>query len=207
VVVAVAACTVGGGRTGVPAASDLGGAPPASPTTSAAGASDGAVRDPTTPAAPTPGVAMTQPWATAELVDVRTGEMFRIADLVADGNVVVVETMAIWCPNCARQGAEVNAALAELGPTANVVYVVLDIDLPEDAADLAAYQAQYGFDGRYVVAGIPVARALAEDFGANMLNPPLTPMVIVGTDGVGTLTEHGPKSSEQIVALVRAAGA
>jgi len=150
---------------------------------------------------------MTQPWATAELGDVRTGETFLIADLVAAGNVVIVETMAIWCPNCQRQGAEVNAALVDLGPTTKVVYVVLDVDLHEDAAALADYQAKNGFDGMYAIAGIPVARALAEEFGANVLNPPLTPIVIVGTDGVGTLTEHGPKSAEQIVALVRDAGA
>ncbi len=150
---------------------------------------------------------MTQPWATAPLVDVQTGETFQIADLVAAGNVVIVETMAIWCPNCLRQGAEVNAALAELGPASKVVYVVLDVDLHEDAAALADYQVQNGFDGRYAIAGIPVSRALAEEFGANVLNPPLTPIVIVGTDGVGTLTAHGPKSSEQVVALVRNAGA
>ncbi len=154
-----------------------------------------------------PVVAMTQPWATAELVDVQTGETFRIADMVGAGNVVIVETMAIWCPNCRQQGAEVQSALAELGPTSKVAYVVLDTDLHEEAAALADYQAQTGFDGRYAIAGIPVSRALAEEFGANMLNPPLTPIVIVGTDGIGTLTAHGPKSSEQIVALVRDAGA
>lgn len=189
----VAACSAGSDGPTTPAAADATATPPAaSPATG------------TLTAAPV--LAMTQPWATSELVDVRTGETFRIGDLVAAGNVVIVETMAIWCPNCQRQGAEVNAALVELRPTTMVVYVVLDIDLHEDAAALADYQAQNGFDGMYAVAGIPVARALAEEFGANMLNPPLTPIVIVGTDGIGTLTEHGPKSSEQIVALVKDAG-
>lgn len=189
----VAACSAGSDGPTTPAAADATATPPAaSPATG------------TLTAAPVLG--MTQPWATSELVDVRTGETFRIGDLVAAGNVVIVETMAIWCPNCQRQGAEVNAALVELRPTTMVVYVVLDIDLHEDAAALADYQAQNGFDGMYAVAGIPVARALAEEFGANMLNPPLTPIVIVGTDGIGTLTEHGPKGSEQIVALVKDAG-
>jgi thiol-disulfide isomerase/thioredoxin len=196
VVVAAAACTGGGGA---PTA-DVATTPPTSSSSTNVAPSSA------TPAT-APVVEMTQPWATADLVDVRTGETFRIADLVTAGNVVIVETMAIWCPNCQRQGAEVNAALDELGPATKVIYVVLDVDLHEDAAALADYQAQNGFDGRYAIAGIPVARALAEEFGANMLNPPLTPIVIVGTDGVGTLTEHGPKSSEQIVALVKDAGA
>lgn len=198
-VVVLAACTSGSANR-APANAAATATPPAhSPATSTA--------DVSATATEAPSVAMTQPWATTPLVDVRTGETFRIADLVAAGNVVIVETMAIWCPNCLRQGAEVNAALAELGPASKVVYVVLDIDLHEDAAELADYQTQNGFDGRYAIAGIPVARALAEEFGANMLNPPLTPIVIVGTDGIGTVTAHGSKSSEQIVALVRNAGA
>ena len=185
--VVLAACTPGS----VNAPPATAGATATPPTHSPATGTSGPSATPT--AAPV--VAMTQPWATAPLVDVRTGETFRIADMVAAGNVVIVETMAIWCPNCLRQGAEVNAALAGLGPTSKVVYVVLDVDLHEDAAALADYQVQNGFDGRYAIAGIPVSRALAEEFGANVLNPPLTPIVIVGTDGVGTLTAHGPKSS------------
>ncbi len=199
VVVVLAACTPDSAN-GPQATADATAAPPAhSPATTP---SDASATQNTAPA-----VAMTQPWATVELVDVRSGETFRIADLVAAGNVVIVETMAIWCPNCVRQGAEVNAALAELGPASNVVYVVLDVDLHEDAAALADYQTQNGFDGRYAIAGIPASRALAEEFGANVLNPPLTPIVIIGTDGIGTLTKHGPKSAEQIVAVVRDAGA
>ncbi len=197
--VVLAACTPASAiRT--PVTADATATPPApSPVASAADA-------PGTPTA-APVAAMTQPWATAPVVDVRTGETFRIADIVAEGTVVIVETMAIWCPNCQRQGTEVQAALAELGPATRVTYVVLDVDLHEDATALAAYQTQNRFDGKYAIAGIPVARALAEEFGANMLNPPLTPIVIVGTDGIGTLTAYGAKSSEQIVMLVRDAGA
>jgi thiol-disulfide isomerase/thioredoxin len=199
VVVVLAACSPGSAISAPATAAATATAPAHSPVTGAADAS----ATPTT----SPAVVMTQPWATEALVDVQTGETFRIADLVAAGNVVIIETMAIWCPNCQRQGGEVKEALAELAPTSKVAYVVLDVDLHEDAAALAEYKMKNGFDGRYAIAGIPVARALAEEFGANMLNPPLTPIVIVGTDGVGTLTAHGPKSSDELVALVRNAGA
>lgn len=145
-----------------------------------------------------------QPWAAVKLTDVTTGEVFRLADYA--GQVIIIETMAIWCPNCLVQQRAVDAALAELG-SAKVRYVVLDVDLNEDAAALADYRVKGGFAGTFVVAGIPVARALAEEFGAQILNPPLTPIVIVSTDGTATLTDYGRKRSEEIVALVRAAGA
>jgi thiol-disulfide isomerase/thioredoxin len=153
--------------------------------------------------APT-GPVLDQPWATVPLTDVTTGETFQLADHA--GKVIIIETMAIWCPNCLLQEREVNVALGRLDPD-SVVYVVLDVDLHEDAAALASYQAEYGLAGSYVVFGIPVARALAEEFGANILNPPLTPIVIVSTDGTATLTEYGRKSAEEIVALAEAAGA
>ena len=56
-----------------------------------------------------PAVVLAQPWATAPLTDVATGETFRIADLA--GKVVIVETMAIWCSNCRAQQGDVQAAL------------------------------------------------------------------------------------------------
>ena len=43
------------------------------------------------------------------LTDVRTGEPFTLAELSADGPVIV-ETMAIWCTNCRSQMHEVTAA-------------------------------------------------------------------------------------------------
>ena len=76
-----------------------------------------------------------------------------------------------------------------------------------DGASLAAYQADNGFEGRYAVAGADVARALAADFGDQFLNPPSTPMLIIGTDGTVTRTEFGNKSPDEIVALAQAHGA
>ena len=148
--------------------------------------------------------ALTQGWATATLTDVASGERFRIADLA--GKVVVIEPMAIWCSNCRAQQRAVQEALAQL-PAGQVVYVVLDVDPNEDAANLADYRVANDFEGRYVIAGVDVARALAADFGDQILNPPSTPMVIVGTDGTVTRTEFGHKSVDEIVDLAMAHGA
>jgi thiol-disulfide isomerase/thioredoxin len=147
---------------------------------------------------------LTQAWATAILTDVSTGETFRVADL-AD-TVVILETMAIWCSNCRAQQRDVQAALARL-PRDKVVYVVLDVDPNEDAASLADYRVANGFEGRYAIAGDDVATALTADFGDQFLNPPLTPMLIVGTDGTVIRTDFGHKSVDEIVNLAQAHGA
>ena len=202
-VMMLAACGGTGGLPSSPAsepAEPTGSSPAAPSATSAA-----------TSARPSPGpsslpsaVVLTQAWATAELVDVSTGETFRIADHA--GKVVLIEAIAIWCSNCRVQQGNVQAALARL-PAGGVVYVVLDVDPNEDGKSLAAYRIQNGFEGRYAVAGKDVARALAAEFGDQFLNPPSTPMLVVGTDGTVTLTAFGPKSPDEIVALAVANGA
>jgi thiol-disulfide isomerase/thioredoxin len=156
------------------------------------------------PGSSSPGAALDQVWATADLVDVTTGETFRIADLA--GKVLIVETMAIWCTSCRAQQASVEQALTQL-PADRVVYILLDVDPNEDAASLDAYRSQHGYTGRYVIAPAEVARALAADFGNQFLSPPSTPIAVVSTDGMVTLTNFGKKSTDDIVALVRAAGA
>ncbi len=145
-----------------------------------------------------------QAWATAELVDVTTGESFRIADQA--GKVIIIETMAIWCPTCRAQQGDVRSALGQL-PADSVSYVVLDIDPSEDATSLARYRKSNSFPGQYAVAGAKVARALAAEFGDQVLNPPSTPIVVIGTDGKVTLTDFGRKSVGDIVSLAQANGA
>jgi len=81
------------------------------------------------------------------------------------------------------------------------------VDPNEDAASLAEYRVDNGFEGRYAIAGSDVARALAAEFGDQFLNPPSTPMLIVGTDGTVTQTRFGHKGADEIVALTQAHGA
>lgn len=143
-------------------------------------------------------------WAQTELTDAATGQTFRIADLA--GKTVIVEPMAIWCVNCLAQQGDVYSALDELDPE-RVAYVLLDVDPNETEAALANYRSQNGFTGTYAIAGRETARALAEDFGDQVLNPPSTPMILIGTDGRVTFTEFGHKSPETIIQLARDHGA
>jgi thiol-disulfide isomerase/thioredoxin len=165
----------------------------------AASPSDG----PVTSAAPA--VTLEQPWATEPLVDVASGETFRIADLA--GRPVIVETMAIWCSNCFAQQRAAYEGLAALGST-DLVYLLVDVDPNESAADLADYRDDNGFTGRYVVASQALARALVDEFGDQILNPPSTPLFTIATDGTVTLSPYGSrKSADEIVELARSIGA
>jgi thiol-disulfide isomerase/thioredoxin len=137
---------------------------------------------------------------------VRNGERFRIADLVADGRVVFLETMAIWCANCRRQQGDVVVALSQLDP-ARVTWIGVDVDSSESAEALAEYSRRLGFDWPFVVAGQDLARAFATEFGDQVLSPPSTPIVVVGIDGRVTLTEFGHKSIDRIVQLAHEHGA
>lgn len=200
------ACTVGGGTVSGPSpspASPAGSLAPSSgtPSSDAPPASDPG--SPTTgPSAPA--VTLSQPWATAELVDVATGETFRIADLA--GQTLILETMAIWCSSCRAQQDTVYQTLSGVEPGA-VAYILIDVDPSETAEALAAYRERNGFTGRYVVASADLARALVADFGDQVLNPPATPMIVVGRDGTVTLTPFGMKSQDDLRTLLDQHGA
>ena len=197
-VLVVAACSRAGGG---PQAST---SPTLAPTTSAA-SSDSPGASPAT-AGPGTGVVMTQAWATAELTDVRNGTTFRIADLVASDKVVFIETMAIWCSNCRAQQRDVVKALAGLDPD-RVVWIGIDVEGSESASDLADYSRSLGFDWPYVIGDQAFLRALAAEFGDQVLSPPATPIAVIGTDGTVTLTEFGHKSVDRIMELAATHGA
>lgn len=211
--VVVAACASAGGagpsQTATPTSALPPTAAPATPTTpSASGVGSGpppsaGVSPASVAPTATPPV-IDAAWAQAELTDVVTGESFRIADLA--GKAVIVETMAIWCTNCLAQQGDVYRALGDLDSD-RVAYVLLDVDPNETAPALAEYRTRNGFTGTYAIAGRETARALADEYGDQVLNPPSTPMILIGTDGRITLTDFGHKSSETIVQLVRDHGA
>ncbi len=178
-------------------------APTAAPASPQGAPSSGSPSTPAPPSAPG-GPVLDQAWATATLTDVTTGQPFRIADF--GGKVVFIETMAIWCVNCRVQQADAQSALAKLDRS-KVVYIALDVEPSEKPADLAAYREQNGWDFVYAVSPPEVSRALATEFGDLVLNPPATPIVVVGTDGTVTLTDFGHKDPDALIALARAHGA
>ena len=135
-------------------------------------------------------------WFHAELTDVNTGQMFALAD--HQGQVVLVETMAIWCSNCLHQQQEVKALHESLAGQEGWLTVVLDIDPNENADNLKAYTDKNGFDWVYAVAPRDVAREVGQLYGDQFLNPPSTPMLIIDRHGEVHPLPFGIKSTESL---------
>ncbi len=157
------------------------------------------------PSSPAVGAILAQPWATMTLTDVTTGQPFRIADLVASGKIVFLETMAIWCSNCRTQQIEATAAFEGLDP-ARVEWVAIDVESSETAEALARYREQNGFPFTYVIADAGMARALAAEFGDTVLSPPSVNIVVVGADGE-VVHLRGHRNAAEIQRLATEQGA
>lgn len=142
----------------------------------------------------------TPAWFDIELTDVQTGETFTMNDYA--GKVVLVETMAIWCPNCIVQANEVRNLHEMLDNSEDLVSVTLDVDVNEDAASLKEYSQGYGFDWHFAIAPLEVARALGNLYSAQFLNPPLSPMLLIDRSGEVHILEFGKKSAENLAEYV-----
>lgn len=141
--------------------------------------------------------AMSAPaWFTTALTNVNTGEKFQIADL--KGKVVVVETMAVWCPLCLRQQKQVQALHQLLAERHDWVSIALDIDPNEDEAFLKAHAEKNGFDWHYAVTPLEVAREIGQLYGAQFLNPPSTPMLIIDRQGQAHPLPFGVKEAQTL---------
>ncbi len=148
-----------------------------------------------------PATSVTTPdWFDMELTDAQTGETFTMNDYT--GKVVLLETMAIWCPNCIVQANEVRNLHELLGNPDDLISVTLDVDFNEDEASLKEYASSYGFDWHFAVAPILVARALGNLYTAQYLNPPLSPMLIIDRDSNVHHLEYGLKDAETLQKIV-----
>ena len=135
-------------------------------------------------------------WFGFSLTDAQTGETFTINDYA--GKVVLLETMAMWCPNCTVQAHEVRRLHELLGNSADLVSVSLDVDVNEDQALLKEYTEEFGFEWHFAVAPLEVARALGNLYTAQYLNPPLSPMMIIDREGNVHHLEYGLKEAETL---------
>jgi len=130
-------------------------------------------------------------WFGMEMTDVRTGETFTMNDYA--GKVVLLETIAIWCPNCLVQAAHVRDLHKVLGYPEDLISVTLDVDSSEDEATLKEYMLEWGFDWHFAIAPLLVQRALGNLYSAQYLNPPLSPMLIIDRAGNVHQLEYGIK--------------
>jgi len=133
---------------------------------------------PTTTAPPPTATSSVPEWFNIKMTDARTGKPFAINDFA--GKVVLIETMAQWCPTCREQQDEIKKISGLLGnQSSQVVYVSIDVDINEDEASLKEYAAKLHYPWYFAVAPHEVAHALGNLYGAEYLNPPLAPMLII----------------------------
>jgi cytochrome oxidase Cu insertion factor (SCO1/SenC/PrrC family) len=154
------------------------------------------------PVKPTEGAMLETPaWFGATLTNVNTGEAFTLNEL--NGKVILVETMAVWCPNCKRQQEQVKALHALLGERDDFVSLGLDIDPNESADVLKNYVTSNGFDWLYAVPAPEINREIAALYGDQLLNPPSTPMLIIDHKGTAHPLPFGVKSAEELLEMLK----
>lgn len=139
---------------------------------------------------------MTPAFFDISLTNVNTGESFMLSDFA--GKVVVVENLAMWCPNCKKQQEEVKKLSEMLGMDSDVILVGFDVDPNENAADLKNYVDSNGFDWVYAVPPQTVLNEISNLLGANFLNPPSTPIFVIDRKGEIHPMEFGFKSVEDL---------
>ncbi|MFQ5611399.1 MAG: TlpA family protein disulfide reductase [Anaerolineae bacterium] len=143
------------------------------------------------------GEAVTLPaWFTAELTAANTGETFKVADL--QGKVILVETMAVWCPVCTQQQREVRVLHRLIGERDDFVSLSLDIDPNETAGDLQQHTSRNGFKWPFVVAPPEVAREIGQLYGRGFLSPPSAPMFVIDRRGEVHPLPFGVKGSLEL---------
>lgn len=132
----------------------------------------------------------------ASLTNIGTGESFKISDFA--GKVVLIENLAMWCPTCLKQQEQVKLLHEQLGEDSGLVSIGFDVDQNEKAEDLKKYIEGNGFDWYYAIPSLEVVREIANLYGANFLNPPMTPVLIVDRHGVVHPMNMGLKSAEDL---------
>jgi len=147
--------------------------------------------------AATPAVTSPTPdWFDMEMIDAQSGETFTMNDYA--GKVILLETMAMWCPNCLMQAGQVQKLHEALGDPEDLISVSLDVDIHEDSDLLKEYAYEYGLEWHFAVAPLDVARALGNLYTAQYLNPPLSPMLIIDRKGNVHHLEYGLKDVETL---------
>ncbi len=132
-------------------------------------------------------------WFEMPMTDVRTGDEFTISDL--SGKVILIETMAMWCPTCLKQELEVQKVNDLLADRDDFVSIAMDVDSKENAEALREYIDENELDWIFVVASTEIIRDIANRYTAQLLNPPLVPMLIIDRNGDVYGLPYGVKSA------------
>jgi len=134
------------------------------------------------------------PWIDMELVDVSTGEQFKISDF--KGQPVLLESFAVWCPTCTEQQKQVKVLEAKTG--GSIIHISLDTDPNEDASRVKEHKEANGFDWIYAVSPIDLTRSLIDQYGNKIVNAPLVPMILICEDQSTRFLRSGLKTADEL---------
>jgi len=134
------------------------------------------------------------------MTDVQTGKTFTISDFA--GKVVLIGTIAEWCPNCIFQQAETRKMFQQLGNPEDLILISLDVDSHEDEASLKQYAEDFDFEWRFAVAPLLVQRAMGNLYNAEYLNPPLNPMLLIDRQGIAHQLPYKEKKVDALQKIV-----
>lgn len=140
-------------------------------------------------------------WYSVSLTDAHTGQDFSIESL--KGKVILVESMAVWCSKCLTQQGHVKTLHETLGHRDDFVSVGLDIDPNEDLDQLKFFVEAQGFDWLYAISPADVSRDLSSLYGAQFLNPPSTPIVVIDRHGEAHPMPFGIKNTEELLQFIQ----
>jgi thiol-disulfide isomerase/thioredoxin len=142
----------------------------------------------------------TPDWFNIAMTDVQTGKTFTMNDFA--GKVVLIQTIAEWCPNCIFQQAESRKMVQKLGNPEDLILISLDVDSHEDEASLKQYAQDFAFEWRFAVAPLLVQRAMGNLYNAEYLNPPLDPMLLIDRQGNAHQLPYKEKKMDELQKIV-----
>ncbi len=142
----------------------------------------------------------TPQWFQTELINVNTDQTFSIEDF--HGKVVLVETMAIWCTNCKKQQTEVKSLYENMGMDSDLVLVALDIDPNETGEALKEHATTNNFSWIYAISPAEVSREISNLYGAQFVNPPSTPILIIDREGIAHPMDFGIKNADDLQSAI-----
>ena len=140
-------------------------------------------------------------WFIEELKDINSGMFFKMTDF--KGKVILVETMAVWCPKCLTQQQEIAKLKTSFADRDDFVSIGIDIDPNENEALLASHVTKYGFDWTFTIASKSVIDEISALYGAQFLNPTATPMLIIDKQGNQHLLPFGIKTAQELQKAVQ----
>ena len=135
-----------------------------------------------------------QDWRDIPLRDVVSGETFRISDF--EGQPILLESFAVWCPTCTKQQREIQELHRDLGN--EVISISLDVDPNEDEDLVRDHASRKGFDWLYAVAPPELTMALIAEFGTAIVAAPSAPIVLICEDQGARLLKRGVKKAEAL---------